>query len=81
MQRLADVIGAPVDRPRITETTALGAAWLAGLQAGLLPGPREFAPRWQRERRFEPAMPAGERDRRYARWRKAVEATLAFAEI
>ena len=78
MQFLADIIGAPVDRPVITETTALGAAYLAGLQAGLCPEPAEFADSWALERRFEPAMAAGARDAKYARWQRAVAATLAF---
>lgn len=78
MQFLADVTGAPVDRPMITETTALGAAYLAGLQVGLCPEPAAFAASWALDRRFEPAMSAGERDARYARWRRAVDATMAF---
>ena len=79
MQFLADMLDAPVDRPRSTETTALGAAWLAGFQAGVLPGPEAFAALWQRERRFEPRMGAAERTARYARWQRAVAATTAFA--
>jgi len=77
MQFLADIIGAPVDRPQIRETTALGAAWLAGMRAGLYPGADEFARDWALERRFEPAMPAADRDRRYAAWKRAVAATMA----
>ena len=76
MQFLADILGAPVDRPANTETTALGAAYLAGLQAGLCPAPEEFARQWQRERRFEPAMEAGDREARHARWQRAVAAVL-----
>jgi glycerol kinase len=79
MQFLADMLDAPVDRPRETETTALGAAWLAGMCAGVMPDRDTFAAGWQRERRFEPAMEASERDARYARWRRAVAATLAFS--
>ena len=79
MQFLADILAAPVDRPRNTETTAVGAAWLAGFASGLLPGPEQVAAFWQRERRFAPAMADVEREARYARWRRAVAATLAFA--
>jgi glycerol kinase len=78
MQFLADILGAPVDRPRVTETTALGAAWLAGWKAGLCGGPEDFAASWALERRFEPAMPAADRDARYARWRRAVAAVTSL---
>ena len=78
MQFLADIIGAPVDRPVVTETTALGAAYLAGLQVGLCPEPAVFAERWALERRFAPAMAATVRDAKYARWKRAVAATMAF---
>lgn len=76
MQRLADILGVPVDRPDILETTALGAAYLAGLDAGLLPEPARFADRWRLERRFEPAMAKTARDRAVAGWRDAVSRTL-----
>jgi glycerol kinase len=76
MQFVADMLGAPVDRPRVLETTALGAAWLAGMRAGVCPGPEGFAAGWAAERRFEPAMDPGVRDARYARWKRAVAATL-----
>ncbi|WP_294927113.1 glycerol kinase GlpK [uncultured Paracoccus sp.] len=78
MQFLADMLGAPVDRPRNVETTAQGAAWLAGYRAGLLPGPQEYARSWQLDRRFQPAMEGEERQRRYARWQAAVAATQMF---
>ena len=78
MQFLADIIGAPVDRPVVTETTALGAAYLAGLQVGVCPEPEDFAKGWALERRFEPAMTVGEREAKYARWKRAVAATMAF---
>jgi glycerol kinase len=77
MQRLADLIGAAVDRPRLTETTALGAAYLAGLQSGLYPEPDRFAQGWDRERRFIPRMAPDERTRRLAAWHDAVERTLS----
>ena len=76
MQFLADILGAAVDRPEVTETTALGAAWLAGSRAGVYPGRDAFARSWALERRFEPAMGAEERDARYARWKRAVAATM-----
>ncbi len=77
MQFLADVLGAPVDRPIIRETTALGAGYLAGLQAGLCPEPAEFAACWQLDRRFTPAMAEAEREAAYAGWRRAVQRTLS----
>ena len=77
MQFLADIIGAPVDRPAVTETTALGAAYLAGLQAGICPDPAEFQTHWALERRFAPQMAEAERAAKYARWGRAVAATMA----
>jgi glycerol kinase len=76
MQRLADLLAAPVDRPRVLETTALGAAYLAGLQAGLYPPPDVFAQQWAVERRFSPTMAAAERERKLSLWRDAVRRTL-----
>ncbi|MEO1275902.1 MAG: glycerol kinase GlpK [Pseudomonadota bacterium] len=78
MQFLADIIGAPVDRPAVLETTALGAAWLAGMKADAYPGPAEFAETWALERRFEPRMEPALRDAHYARWQRAVAATVSF---
>jgi len=77
MQCLADQLGAPVDRPVVRETTALGAAWLAGFAAGVCPGPDEFARTWALQRRFTPRMDAAERDARYRGWREAVRRTLS----
>ncbi|PQO24337.1 glycerol kinase [Rhodobacteraceae bacterium WD3A24] len=77
MQFLSDILGAPVDRPQGLETTALGAAWLAGSAAGLYPGQAEFARSWALDRRFEPAMDARARADRYGAWRRAVQATIA----
>ena len=77
MQFLADILGAPVDRPVNTETTAQGAAWLAGYKAGLCPGPQEYAKAWQLDRRFEPQMDEAARDARYAAWRRAVQAVIS----
>jgi glycerol kinase len=76
MQFLADILNAPVDRPAIMETTAMGAAYLAGLSAGLYPDFDGFAGRWQRERRFEPRMDAATRERKWQGWRDAVSRTL-----
>lgn len=78
MQFLADIIGAPVDRPEVTETTALGAAWLAGMHVGLYPDQAGFAEGWALERQFAPQMEETERDRKYDRWSRAVKATLAM---
>jgi len=77
MQRLADILGVPVDRPQVIETTALGAAYLAGLQAGVYPAPQDFAKGWAAERRFEPAMEASVRARKLAGWSDAVARTLS----
>jgi glycerol kinase len=76
MQFLADILGAPVDRPKVLETTALGAAWVAGMQAGVYPGFDEFAKSWAVEREFHPQMDEAERARRYAGWKDAVARTL-----
>jgi glycerol kinase len=76
MQFIADILGAPVDRPTVTETTALGAAYLAGLAAGICPDLAGFAAKWRCERRFVPQMPEGLRARKWAGWRDAVARTL-----
>src|SRR4051812_16329081 len=71
MQFLADILGAPVDRPMVMETTALGAADLAGYQAGIYPDPAGFSAAWRLERRFRPAMDATIRARKWAGWQAA----------
>jgi glycerol kinase len=76
MQRLADLIGSQVDRPQIKETTALGAAYLAGLHAGFFPEPDRFLDRWRLERRFSPQMDAATRERKLAAWANAVRRLL-----
>jgi glycerol kinase len=76
MQFLADITGAPVDRPEVLETTALGAAWLAGMRAGIYPEQAEFARAWALERKFSPEMASETRDEKYAAWKRAVQATL-----
>jgi len=72
MQRLADLLGVPVERPVVTETTALGAAFLAGLQVGLFPSLADLSKIWARDRRFDPAMDEAERCRRRGGWEDAV---------
>jgi len=79
MQRLADILDAPVDRPTVLETTALGAAWLAGSQAGVWPNAGEFAKKWSLDRRFQPAMDHKERSSKVKGWRDAVRRTLSSA--
>jgi len=79
MQFLADILSAPVDRAEQTETTALGAGWLAGMRAGVYPDRKEFAESWTLERRFEPAMSATDRSRRCAVWSDCVRRTLGAA--
>ena len=79
MQFLADMLAMPVDRPAVMETTALGAAYLAGRAAGLCPDLPGFAETWERERRFEPRMDAATRERKWAGWRDAVARTLSRA--
>jgi glycerol kinase len=76
MQFLADILASPVDRPVVMETTALGAAYLAGRQAGLCPGLDGFAAQWRLDRRFEPRMDEPTRARKYAGWQDAVRRTL-----
>lgn len=77
MQRLADILDAPVDRPTILETTALGAAWLAGSKAGVWPKAKDFGRSWALERRFKPDMDATVRSAKLAGWRDAVRRTLS----
>lgn len=73
MQFLADALDRPVERPQVVETTALGAALLAGLGLGMFDSVEACAGSWRLERRFDPAMPDPERAERYAAWREAVE--------
>ncbi len=76
MQFLADILGRPVERPAVTETTAVGAAYLAGRTAGLCPDLKDFAAQWRCERRFTPRMESLTAARKYAGWREAVRRTL-----
>ena len=79
LQFLADILDAPVDRPVVMETTALGAAYLAGLRSGLLPAPEAFAKTWALDRRFVPRLDPSTRDRKYQGWKNAVRRTLSIA--
>lgn len=79
MQLQADLAGVPVVRPKVTETTALGAAYLAGLAVGLWQGGADIAAQWQAERRFEPRLSEQVRQARISRWREAVERAKAWA--
>lgn len=78
MQFLSDIIGAPVDRPKVLETTALGVAWLAGMRAGLYPDQAEFAERWALDKTFKPDMQPELRARKYGDWKRAVNSTLGY---
>ena len=77
MQRLADILQSPVDRPIIAETTALGAAWLAGSRAGVWPDQAGFAQSWKLDKNFAPQMALDERDSKVAGWDKAVRRVLS----
>jgi glycerol kinase len=77
MQFQADLLGIPVVRPAVTETTALGAAWLAGLSCGVYSGTDELAALWRAERRFLPTMPRREAEAAMARWERAVRQATA----
>ncbi len=79
MQFLADIVPARVERPAVLETTAWGAAYVAGLARGLCPAPAAMMARWSAARSFTPAMNAAEREERYAGWRRAVAGVLAAA--
>jgi glycerol kinase len=78
MQFLSDIIGSPVDRPKIRETTALGVAWLAGKHVGLYPDQETFAAGWACDKKFVPNMDEAKRQSKYESWQKAVQSTLRF---
>jgi glycerol kinase len=80
LQLQADLLGVPVERPVVAETTALGAAYLAGLAIGYWQDLAEIKANWALDRRFEPDMPAERRERLLRGWRRAVERSLAWAE-
>ncbi len=81
LQFLADMLNAPIDRPTILETTALGAAWLAGHAAGVWPDQDGFAKHWRLDRQFKPSMSETDRTTRYAAWKRAVAATELMAKV
>jgi glycerol kinase len=76
MQFLSNILNAPVDRPEVLETTAMGAAWLAGMRVGVYPEQGEFAKSWSLEKRFQPQMDNDQREKRYEDWKSAMAATL-----
>jgi len=80
MQFQADLLGVPVVRPQVTETTALGAAYLAGLATGFWAGPEELRAKRKGDTRFEPKMDAAERKARRGQWQRAVERAKAWTE-
>ena len=80
MQFQADVLDVPVIRPSVTETTALGAAYAAGLAAGFWSDQDELRERWSEDKRWEPSMEDEDREARYAKWKKAVERTFGWVE-
>ncbi len=80
MQFQADILGVPVQRPKVAETTALGAAYLAGLATGFWKGEQEVAEQWAVDRTFEPQMSADQREKLYAEWKRAVERSLHWEQ-
>ena len=80
LRRAADLLGIPVVRPRVTETTALGAAWLAGLACGIWESPAALEHQWQVDTCFEPQMDPDRRAALMARWARAVAHARAWAE-
>ena len=80
MQFQADILGTTVDRPQVSETTALGAAYLAGLAVGYWKDESEVSQNWVLDQQFTPAMPEEQRAKRYGRWQKAVERALDWEE-
>jgi len=78
MQFQSDILGVPVQRPIVLETTALGAAYLAGLAVGFWENRREISKNWSIDRTFEAQMDESERERAYSGWKKAVEAARVF---
>jgi glycerol kinase len=80
MQFQADILGVPVVRPKVTETTALGAAYLAGLQVGFWESPQDVESNWQVDRRFEPAMSKDEVEHKLRRWKQALDRARDWEE-
>ena len=80
MQLQADILGVPVSRPVVAETTALGAAYAAGLAVGFWKDTDELRENWNEDKRWEPQMDAAERERNYRNWQKAVTKTLDWVD-
>jgi len=80
MQFQADILGVPVIRPQVAETTALGAAYAAGIAVGFWSGEQDVIDNWAEDKRWEPNMESGERDRQYRLWKKAVTKTLDWVD-
>src|SRR6266566_3230830 len=80
MQFQADILGVPVQRPKVAETTALGAAYLAGIAVGFWGSAQEVAEHWAIDRTFEPQMSADQRNSLYAGWKRAVERSLKWEQ-
>lgn len=78
MQSLSDLLGAAVDRPKMQETTVLGAGWLAGMQAGIYPDQAGFAETWALDHKFTPQMAPEQRNMAYTRWQRAVQAVIGI---
>ena len=81
MQFQADVLGVPVIRPAVAETTALGAAFAAGLAVGFWAEEQELCERWHEDRRWEPQLEEEPREREYLQWRRAVERSLGWSQL
>jgi len=81
MQFQADILGVPVQRPKVAETTALGAAYLAGLATGFWSSIQEVAEQWAIDRTFEPKMSVDERDKLYTDWKRAVERSMHWEQV
>jgi len=80
MQFQADILGVPVQRPKVAETTALGAAYLAGLAVGFWSSPQEVAEQWAVDRTFEPSMGEEQREQLYKGWKRAVERSMHWEQ-
>jgi glycerol kinase len=80
MQFQADILGVPVQRPKVPETTALGAAYLAGLATGFWSSQQEVAEQWAIDRTFEPQMGEDQRNKLYSNWKRAVERSLRWEQ-
>lgn len=81
MQLQADILGVPVSKPEVAETTALGAAYAAGLATGVWASTGDLQANWHEDKRWEPTWSEEQRDAGYAGWRKAVERTLDWVEV